>query len=195
MPSIRQVLLCVAVLVLWVSGVRADMISPPPAKCPAGARPTSTHAGPHCAPTDCRSAEDCAEGQKCQGLRLCVDERAFSSRAGRQTTSVVEGTCPDGKCATGTCRTRRVCVESAVGAGEHGAREAPPAPGPAPVLAGAAGADEANDLPPEPSEAPARDSSRQRSERHGCALDSVPVLLVGVALAAVALLLLWRRKR
>jgi len=170
------------------------MIMPPPKDCPAGTKGTSTHAGPHCAPVTCRRAEDCGEGQQCRGVRLCVAERTYQNRAGHQLTEVIEGTCPDGKCATGTCRTLRVCAEPSVGAGGRGAHEEPAPPGPAPALAGGAEADEPDDRPAEPAEAPAGSLPRQRSD-HGCALGSVPVLVVGLLLAAVALLLLWRRKR
>jgi hypothetical protein len=196
MLSMRRVLLCVTAWVLWVSGARADMIMPPPKDCPAGSKGTSTHAGPHCAPVACRRAEDCGDGQRCRGVRLCVAERTYQNRAGHQMTRVIEGTCPDGKCATGTCRTLRVCAEPPKGAGGQGARQ--PTPAPAPALAGGANAigDEADAArrEPGPSEADESGPSPQRTDRHGCALDSVPVLVVGLLLAAVALLLLWRRR-
>ena len=117
MRSIWRVVVCGAALVLWTSAAQADAILPPPPSCPPGSRPASTHAGPHCAPATCQKADDCTGGQTCRGVRLCVSERSYQNWTGVHSTRVIQGTCPDGRCEVGTCRTLRVCADPAVGAG------------------------------------------------------------------------------
>ena len=132
-----------------------------------------------------------------QSVRLCVVERTFRSRSGPGSTRVVEGTCPDGRCSTGVCRTLRVCADPSVGTGGQSSEEVPRTP--SPVRAGSAGVtqDGAEDLLPQKtrSEPPAPRLSRRPSESFGCASRWIPALLVAVVLAVGALLLLWRRRR
>ena len=123
-----------ATLVATPKKAYADMVSPPPATCPAGATPASGHCGPHCALNSvCGSVEaltskeqvralkllgvstlgeaEC-DGQRCLRKKLCVRTIECCSRGGCSKRKDVTGACLDGACKEGTCVTLKVCVAS-----------------------------------------------------------------------------------
>lgn len=59
-------------LVVLTSVAHADVVMPPPASCPAGTTPATSHAGPHCGLAPPCDASSCAAGQRCAPVRLCV---------------------------------------------------------------------------------------------------------------------------
>jgi len=106
-------------LVGGVAGVaRADVVMPPPASCPPGSQPQSSHAGPLCAPAaDCHADAECTGGTRCVAVQHCVESRqcgGWSSGNPNCHVETVAGDCgAGGACASGTCRERHVCTAGA----------------------------------------------------------------------------------
>ncbi len=106
----------------------ADAIGPPPARCPPGAVPSSSHAGEYCRPGTCRGNGDCEQGEVCIEQPLCVEPIQGYSRGGPLTVDHAVTICPeDGACPPGaTCVTELRCV-SRISAGGGGAPGLPTA--------------------------------------------------------------------
>lgn len=116
-------LLAATLLATPTQTVLADAVDPPPASCPAGSRPTSSHAGPLCAPEpDCTASTACGAGASCMAVMQCVEQRACGGLrppdSGPCFVSNVVGPCrTDGTCATGTCTARNVCSSGSSSSG------------------------------------------------------------------------------
>lgn len=102
---------------LAAAGVRADAVPPPPASCPPGSVPSTSHAGPHCRPAaECMLSATCAAGQACETIGLCIEEvpcggRPLPIEAGVCTEPHVLGTCSaTSACGAGRCELHDVCV-------------------------------------------------------------------------------------
>lgn len=107
----------VALLVLGgLSSARADVVGPPPASCPVGSTPSSSHSGPHCDPEPaCTMDLMCGGGDACEEVRLCVVQVACGGRlppdAGPCFEDHVVGVCSSsGACGEGTCRIQNACI-------------------------------------------------------------------------------------
>lgn len=207
MRRLRLVLFCsLAALGSSTRAVRADMVAPPPAECPAGTKATTGHAGPHCAPRTCETSEQCADGLECTVLRLCVAERQYRSMGGPGTTSVIEGPCPDGMCASGQCRSLRVCAPPGTGTGgaeaqgvearlgrAGGQAEEPQANEGVQAEDAAEQEDEIEETE-EPEEF-AEPSDRARRPDPGCSPRWTSGAILGVVLGIFAVVLILRRRR
>jgi MYXO-CTERM domain-containing protein len=106
--------------ILLCGAASADVIGPPPARCPSGSVPASSHIGPFCHPPRCTGSSRCEVvvglfGQKlsgtCEERKLCVvtvtQQGGWAS--GHKVETVVDA-CDAGTCAKGTCERLRVCV-------------------------------------------------------------------------------------
>lgn len=92
----------------------ADVVGPPPASCPAGSTPSSSHSGPLCRPAPECTATSCASPARCMAVFQCIEERPCGGLlppdSGPCTIDHVVGPCDSGgACSTGTCRARSVC--------------------------------------------------------------------------------------
>lgn len=100
----------------------ADDIAPPPADCPYGTRPESSHAGPHCALLPSCEAEGCPAGMACLPTRFCVrDVPCGGLRMAREgappcTERHVLGTCEGDVACTGgaTCEPHPICLYTSI---------------------------------------------------------------------------------
>lgn len=122
-PCLTLWLLGLTLCALSVSSstVRADVVGPDPDSCPSGGTPTSCHAGPYCALTECEGDDACTvERTKCREVPVCegkivcaglVEPDADLSQYERAT---VESSCQQGTaCPNGTrCALRRLCAPS-----------------------------------------------------------------------------------
>ncbi len=94
---------------------RADVVENPPASCPAGSTPRTSHSGPFCAPTEeCTAGGVCPGGGGCTTIRQCIETRGCGGMSFPDsapcTLEHVTGLCgSDGSCASGVCRDRSVC--------------------------------------------------------------------------------------
>lgn len=103
-----------------LSLARADVVDDPPADCPPGSRGETAHSGTWCEAKTCTADSECAEGQVCREVALCVDTYERDC-GGMQVTgeppctfTVHEalGECgADGTCARGTCQTALRCAD------------------------------------------------------------------------------------
>jgi len=99
-------------LFLLPAPASADVVGPPPERCPFGSIPDTSHAGPTCTPAACTSALDCEIGQVCVEYGLCVESvngfsHGYSFQMEHALTACGEGgTCPP----SATCVTDRRCV-------------------------------------------------------------------------------------
>lgn len=111
----RDLILLAAFLLASVTSVaHADVVDPPPASCPTGSLPATSHTGPHCVVDDC-SLSSCSTGDTCEPVGLCLVQVPCGGRispdAGPCLETHVVGLCSgEGTCSTGTCSTRDVCV-------------------------------------------------------------------------------------
>jgi hypothetical protein len=104
-------LLCLLATVLVFAGAaRADAIGPPPDTCPQFARGSSCHGGAYCAPAICSIDADCAAGESCRDVELCVGPYDCTSGYGTFTSEQTNGACAPGGCGLGACALRRVCA-------------------------------------------------------------------------------------
>lgn len=109
--------LFVALFVLGSSSLaHADAVDPPPASCPAGSTPGSSHSGPICHPSDdCTTDLSCTGTATCMAVMQCIEARACGGLrppdSGPCTIEHVVGPCgAGGACATGTtCEARSIC--------------------------------------------------------------------------------------
>ncbi len=92
-------------LATWTGSARADAVPPPPADCPPGRVPITSHRGPECAlapPKNCPpgysgevggkcalqpcdSDENCAAWQRCKEVELCVEPHLVKTTCGALT--------------------------------------------------------------------------------------------------------------
>ncbi|MBN1610098.1 MAG: hypothetical protein JW940_25960 [Polyangiaceae bacterium] len=100
--------MCTAAVLLgttWSGSALGDVVMPPPAHCPAGRVPTTSHRGPECAlapPKNCppgytgqiggrcalypcESDENCAAWQRCKEVQLCLEPHIVRSTCGALT--------------------------------------------------------------------------------------------------------------
>ena len=107
-------------LLALLSLARADVVDDPPADCPPGARGETAHSGTWCEATTCTLDSQCAEGQTCREVALCVD--TYERECGGMqvtgeppctfTVHEAVGECgADHTCARGTCETALRCAE------------------------------------------------------------------------------------
>ena len=73
-------------LLALLSLARADVVDDPPADCPPGARGETAHSGTWCEATTCTLDSQCAEGQTCREVALCVD--TYERECGHQELTV-----------------------------------------------------------------------------------------------------------
>ncbi len=106
----RRLLLILVVLVPALA--RADVIGPPPSRCPAGSVGDSSHAGSNCSPTTCGSNGDCEGGHVCVEQGLCVQTwDGWSHGHNFQVDHAVTTCSDDGGCPPdATCETEKRCV-------------------------------------------------------------------------------------
>jgi hypothetical protein len=98
-------------LALVVMHVRADVVGPPPTKCPDGTTPEESHAGPYCRMNDCPDAGPCPDGTACQSRYLCVEVLRGGTIDGVTTVHNVVDVCPDASsCEVGACELHEVCM-------------------------------------------------------------------------------------
>lgn len=94
---------------------RADAVEPPPASCPRGSTPVSSHGGPHCAPTACTTMADCSPEtmRSCEPIGLCIEIRSGYAMGGPFTFDAVTGECTSpADCAGGSrCELASRCVD------------------------------------------------------------------------------------
>lgn len=64
-------------LLFAMSLAMADVVDPAPEDCPTGSYGTTSHWGPACEANTCSSDTECAEGDSCVPLGLCVVERTW----------------------------------------------------------------------------------------------------------------------
>jgi hypothetical protein len=108
-------------LLLLAGDGRADVVSPPPDSCPAGAEPNSCHGGPYCHPRICTGQSDCQPEEICQDTQLCILEIDCGGMGGPYPQDSVTGSCPgDVPCDQGQCETVKVCVPASGGGGAGG---------------------------------------------------------------------------
>lgn len=94
---------------------RADAVAGPPASCPPGSRGETSHNGPWCDPTTCKTDADCGkstsawEKNVCRDLPLCVETRTEPSQSGWTW-----GTPITRRIAVGPCDTNNLCAAPAV---------------------------------------------------------------------------------
>ena len=112
----------VVVLALVLSSVsiaRADVVGPPPDRCPAGSTPATAHSGPYCRASDtCVADTDCSGGERCVAVEQCLETRSCGGRddfldAEPCTLSHVSGACESAGASCGdegTCTEGRVCT-------------------------------------------------------------------------------------
>ena len=128
-PDLRVIgpfVVVAVVVLLWLraSFARADAVGPPP-ECPHGGTPETGHAGPYCAAEPCVSDDQC-RGGVCREVAVCIGRIVGWSISGPGATNeTVEGACSSGgrapalgdgaggRCAKGTCASRRLCVGGA----------------------------------------------------------------------------------
>lgn len=110
-----RIALVISLLALSPALAFADVVGPPPDSCPVGSTPATSHSGPFCTPmAECSSDSACGAGAACDTVLQCVETRACGGLqipdAEPCTLENVVGPCSGaGTCATGECRTRRVC--------------------------------------------------------------------------------------
>ncbi|MCK6506795.1 hypothetical protein L6R53_26065 [Myxococcota bacterium] len=107
-------------LLTLLSLARADVVDDPPADCPAGSVGQTSHTGTWCEAATCRSDSQCAEGQTCREVALCVDTytrecgglRSKEETPCTFTVHEAVGECgAGGTCARGTCETALRCAD------------------------------------------------------------------------------------
>ena len=105
------VLLCLAL----AGPAAADVVGPPPDRCPNGSIPDSSHAGPTCWPSVCSTSSDCSGGEICVERALCVEPVNGFSHGGQFTLDHAVTSCDDdGICPPGaTCATDYRCMPRA----------------------------------------------------------------------------------
>lgn len=128
-------LACSALGPLDAAPARADAVEPPPASCPRGTTPASSHAGPICRPrAECRDDAACGAGERCTPLSLCIEVRdcgGLRPAGDVCTLEHVVGECrSDGACAFGPCVARSLCVAAPAPVVEAPVVEAAPAASP-----------------------------------------------------------------
>jgi len=111
-------LAALAVILLWGSSARTDVVRPPPRDCPAGSIGRSGHSGPYCSPAMCRTSADCRGGAACEVAKLCITPKTLHNRRRPDSPPVVvervTGSCAGGKkCEDGRCQSVRVCMPKA----------------------------------------------------------------------------------
>ncbi len=116
----RVALPTVALVLGLTSNARADVVFPPTDACPPGAIASTSHAGPHCAPSLCTTPSDCRASSRsppiafeCAEAGLCVGTRhVFGGRGGRVDLALAYGSCRVGAdCPTGVpCEIATRCI-------------------------------------------------------------------------------------
>ncbi|MFO0711948.1 MAG: hypothetical protein U0353_18990 [Sandaracinus sp.] len=84
------------------SAGRADAIELPPARCPDGLRPGSSHGGPSCTVVPCDASRACEGWTRCEPQRYCRHVRRAGGDVPRDATEVVytHACTTDADCAT-----------------------------------------------------------------------------------------------
>jgi hypothetical protein len=109
-------------LSLASSTVRADVVGPAPDSCPSGGTPSSCHAGPYCALTECEADSECTvegtvcrEVPVCEGKVVCAGLVAPDADLSQYERATVESACqPGDACPDRTrCALRRLCAPRA----------------------------------------------------------------------------------
>lgn len=90
----------------------ADMVMPPPTKCPIGTKGMPSHCGPHCEVQACPPNGQCQRaGEVCQQVDLCTETLQCRSISGPYTSTAASSVCgPNRSCQRGTCSTVNVCM-------------------------------------------------------------------------------------
>ncbi len=109
---------------LWLAApvAFADAIPMEPNNCPLGSSGRSSHAGTWCEATTCAAESDCADGQGCRSVGLCVDVQEWAcggmmpetAEPCTFTVNEAKGRCStDADCTgTATCVTANRCTST-----------------------------------------------------------------------------------
>lgn len=89
---------------------RADVVGPPPESCPPLGTGSTCHGGPYCAPDICTTEADCAPGQVCRDVSICVGPFDCTSGYGTFTAEQIIGACGASCLPPAACATRHVCT-------------------------------------------------------------------------------------
>jgi hypothetical protein len=106
----------IAVLLVGLAdGARADVLSPPPERCPEGSAGRDCHGPPLCAALICEIDSDCADGSRCVERPLCARSETCAGGWGGSGTpnTHVDGPCGSGGTCDGwgtSCQNLKVCV-------------------------------------------------------------------------------------
>lgn len=121
MTKLQRLFIATPVLCLFLvsDAALADVIRPPPDKCPAGGEPNSCFGGPYCRALICTANADCREGLTCQPLALCAKTINCAGRVApgedrsKYDYDDIKGFCgANDECATGaTCKRLMVCAK------------------------------------------------------------------------------------
>lgn len=116
-------LLLLALVLAPARAARADAVSGPPSSCPPGARGATSHNGPWCEPTTCKTDADCGkstsswEKNVCREQPLCVETRSEPSQSGWTwgapiTRRIAHGVCDENNLCTppSVCEIEKRCV-------------------------------------------------------------------------------------
>jgi len=112
--------LLLTLALLWPAAAVADVVMPPPERCPRGATGTTSHEGQWCAPTTCIDDGNCWQGRCTEAVGLCITSQQIrcGGRGGwdpncKVTKTVAHSACStDSDCATGTCQVASRCTLS-----------------------------------------------------------------------------------
>jgi hypothetical protein len=115
--------LAIVLSLVSASVASADAVMPPPASCPEGSTPSTSHAGPHCSPSaSCTMPATCGTGETCEAVGLCIERVACGGLMPPDAgpcfeEHVVDNCAVGGSCASGTCEVRSVCSDASAGGG------------------------------------------------------------------------------
>lgn len=103
-------LFSLAISIGATGSARADVVNPPPETCPPLGEGATCHGGPYCTPDVCVTEADCAPGQVCRDVAICVAPFDCTSGYGTFTSEQIIGACGSSCFPPASCATRHVCT-------------------------------------------------------------------------------------